>query len=73
MIPAARQLQPLRRALNLVYIHAGITARAVAAEADISPSLLNMIAAGERRATPEVAERIARALGLPVQDLFPEP
>jgi transcriptional regulator with XRE-family HTH domain len=70
-IPAAAQLTPLRRALNMVRANAGIPAAAVARHADISPSLLSMIASGAARATPDVAERIAAALGLPVEDLFP--
>ena len=70
-IPAAAQVTPLKRALNLIRINAGIPAAAVAREARISASLLAMIAAGERRATPAVAERIAAAMGLPVEDLFP--
>jgi transcriptional regulator with XRE-family HTH domain len=70
MSPAASRLTPLRRALNLVRAQ-GIPQRAVAAEAGVPPSLLTMIASGERLPTPDVAARIASALGLEPEQLFP--
>ena len=40
----------------------GLSLRALAAEAEVDPSLLTRIVQGERTATPEVAEKIAKAL-----------
>jgi transcriptional regulator with XRE-family HTH domain len=40
----------------------GLSLRALAFEAGVDPSLLTKICRGERTATPEVAEKIAKAL-----------
>lgn len=50
MIPAARRVPPLRRALEAAR-SAGVPQWAVAEEAHISPSLLSMVARGRVRAT----------------------
>lgn len=69
--PAARRLHPLRRALNVARDQ-GIPARAVAEEAGVSPALLSLAANGAYKPNPEHAEHIARALGVRVENLFPE-
>lgn len=70
-IPAARHVRPLTRALTRARA-IGIPQYAIAAEAGISESLLSMISNGRVPATPEVARRVASALGEPVAHLFPE-
>jgi transcriptional regulator with XRE-family HTH domain len=70
-IPAARRVRPLARALTEARA-AGVPQWAVAEEAGISPGLLSTIARGKASATDTVAEAVARALGRPVRELFPE-
>lgn len=70
MIPAARRVSPLTRALEEARA-AGIPQWAVAEEAGISPALLSMVARGRIRATRSSCEAIARALGRQVSELFP--
>lgn len=50
----------------------GLKQRWIAGQAGISEQLLSHIASGVRTASPVVAERIARAVGLPVNTLFEE-
>ncbi|HET9125005.1 MAG TPA: helix-turn-helix transcriptional regulator [Solirubrobacteraceae bacterium] len=69
-IPAADEATRLRRALRLVWLRAAVTQQDVARAAGISPGYLSRIANGTRPATPEVAQRIAAALGLEVDELF---
>jgi len=70
-IPAARRVRPITRALSVARA-AGVPQYAIAAEAGISEALLSMISHGDAPATPEVAKRIAQALGCSPRDLFPE-
>jgi hypothetical protein len=70
-IPAARRVRPLARALEEASA-AGVPRWAVAEEAGISQALLSMLARGRTPVTDASAEAVARALGRPVRDLFPE-
>jgi transcriptional regulator with XRE-family HTH domain len=69
-IPAARDLSPLRRRLNVLKFAEGIPAGVVARRAGITGAYLSMVADGVRRPSPEVASAIAEALGLHPADLF---
>jgi transcriptional regulator with XRE-family HTH domain len=51
----------------------GFTKSELASLAGVSPALVTRIENGERRATPRVMVRLARALELPVARLFPLP
>jgi transcriptional regulator with XRE-family HTH domain len=53
----------LRRAL-------GIDQHSLAREAGISQSTLSLIEKGDRQPAPDVAKRIAQAIGIEVDDLF---
>jgi len=52
----------LTRTLAAAIAAAPCTLRALARTAGLSPALLSLIVSGKRHATPEVAEKIARAL-----------
>lgn len=74
VIPAADHVRPnvsLLRALAEARAVYRVPAYAIAAAADISPGLLSMMARGRVRATERNAVEIARALGRPVDELFP--
>lgn len=47
-----------------------ITLTALAEELGILPSRLSMIESGQRPAPPEIAEKIAKRLGVALSDLF---
>jgi hypothetical protein len=71
--PAAQEVRPNVALLTaLAEARAfGVPAYAVASAADISASLLSMIARGRVRATPTNQAGISRALGRDVRELFP--
>jgi transcriptional regulator with XRE-family HTH domain len=70
-IPAARHISPLRRALNIAR-EQGVPQHLVAREARIATGHLSAIANGDFRPTPEMAQRIAAALGCTMRELFPD-
>ncbi len=71
LIPAARRLRPLRRHLNVCQA-LGIPAYCVADEAGVAIGYLHDLARGKCQPSLEHAERIAAALGVQVEDLWPE-
>lgn len=54
--------QPIGRVLKLERVAAGIEAQRVAAAVGISPGHLSRIESGERKASPELIERIRIAI-----------
>ncbi len=70
-VPAARRVPQLARVLEQLRA-AGVPSWAVAAEAGISHGALSEIARNKRHVTPDVAKRIAKAIGCDPSELFPE-
>jgi transcriptional regulator with XRE-family HTH domain len=70
-IPASRHVRPITRAVAQARA-AGVPAYAIAREANISQALLSMIVNGRAPVTRATGEKIAQALGVDVNEIFPE-
>lgn len=68
--PAGRVL--FAAGFEAIRVANGFTKKNVADDADVSPQYLADLLAGRAGASPEAAQKLANALGVAVEALFPE-
>lgn len=59
-------------ALAIAVVRDGRRKYLIAADAHVPPASFSAILSGRLRPTPATQERIAKALGVPVEEIFPE-